>query len=196
MRKIIVAAVFFAAFGAIAGPLGLNKGMTLEELKKQGAFVSGNQQFVYTAKTIASGHPDFESYTVILTPEQGLCKIQAVSKDIDTSSFGNELQGKYRELVGALSKKYGAPGKDYDFLRAGSIWKEPQYWMMGLLKKERNLDAFWSKPENNDLPDFLGTVSLSAYALSGSKGAIKLSYDFDNIDACMETFKSKKNSSL
>ncbi|MBK8362094.1 MAG: hypothetical protein IPL15_25355 [Comamonadaceae bacterium] len=78
--------------------------MTLEELKKQGAFVSGNQQFVYTAKTIASGHPDFESYTVILTPEQGLCKIQAVSKDIDTSSFGNELQGKYRELVGALSK--------------------------------------------------------------------------------------------
>jgi hypothetical protein len=196
LRKIIVAAAFFAAFSAIAGPLGLNKGMTLNELKKQGAFVSGSQQFVYTAKTITSGHPDFESYTVILTPEQGLCKIQAVSKDIDTSSFGNELQGKYRELVGALSKKYGAPGKDFDFLMAGSIWKEPQYWMMGLLKKERNLDAFWSKPENNDLPDSLGSVALNTYALSGSKGFIKLIYDFDNIDACMEVLKSKKNSSL
>lgn len=196
MRKIIVAAAFFAAFSAIAGPLGLNKGMTLNELKKQGAFVSGSQQFVYTAKTITSGHPDFESYTVILTPEQGLCKIQAVSKGIDTSSFGNELQEKYRELVGALSKKYGAPGKDFDILRAGSIWKEPQYWMMGLLKKERNLDAFWSKPENNDLPDSLGSVALNTYALSGSKGFIKLIYDFDNIDACMEVLKSKKNSSL
>ena len=196
MRKIIVAAAFFAAFGAIAGPLGLNKGMTLEELKKQGAFVSGSQQFFYTAKTITSGHPDFESYTVILTPEQGLCKIHAVSKDIDTSAFGNELQGKYRELVGALSKKYGAPGKDFDFLRAGSIWKEPQYWMMSLLKQERNLDAFWSKPENNNLPDSLGSIAVNTYALSGSKGFIKLIYDFDNIEACVEMLKSKKNSSL
>ena len=196
LKRIIFAAAFFAAFGVIAGPLGLNKGMTLEELKKQGAFVAGNQQFVYTAKTITNGHPDFESYTVILTPEQGLCKIQAASKDIDTSSFGNELQGKYRDLVGALSQKYGAPGKDFDFLRAGSIWKEPQYWMMGLLKKERNLDAFWSKPENNNLPDSLSSVALNTYALSGSKGFIKLGYEFDNIDACIEVLKSKKNSSL
>lgn len=196
MRRIIVAAAFFAAFGAIAGPLGLSKGITLEELKKQGAFAPGNQQFVYTAKTIANGHPDFDSYTVVLTPEQGLCKIQAVSKDIETSSFGTELEGKYKSLVDAMSGKYGAPRKNYDFLRSGSIWKESQYWMMGLLKKERTLTAFWSKPENDNLPDSIHSIIVETLALSGSKGYIKLGYEFDNLDACMAVLQAKKNSSL
>jgi hypothetical protein len=196
LRKIVVAAAFFAAFGAIAGPLGLSKGMTLEELKKQGAFVSGNQQFVYTAKTITSGHPDFESYTVVLTPEQGLCKIQAVSKDIETSSFGTELEGKYNGLVEAMSGKYGAPGKNFNFLRSESSWKEPQYWMMGLLKKERRLIAFWNKPENNNLPDSLQLIMIETLPLSGSKGFLKLVYEFDNIDACVAVLQAKKNSSL
>lgn len=196
MRKIIVVAALFAAFGAIAGPLGLNKGMTLEELKKQGAFISGNEPFVYTAKTIASGHPDFELYSVLLTPEQGLCKIQAAGKNIDTSSFGSELQEKHRELVGALSKKYGAPSNEFNYLKAGSIWNEPQDWMMGLLKKERNLDAYWTKSDKSNLSDSLEAVSVNTQALSGSKGYIRLSYDFDNIGACMEALKSKKNSTL
>lgn len=196
MRKIIVAAALFAAFGAIAGPLGLNKGMTLEELKKQGAFISGNEPFVYTAKTIASGHPDFALYTAVLTPEHGLCKIQVASKNIDTSSFGSELQEKHSELVRALSKKYGAPTKEFNFLKAGSIWNEPRDWMMGLLKKERSLSAFWITSDNNNLADSLKVIFLLSHALSDSKGYISLGYDFDNTDACMEVVRSKKNSTL
>lgn len=196
MRKIIVATAFFAAFGAIAGPLGLSKGMTLEELKKQGPFVSGNQPFIYIAKTIATGHPDFVLYIALLTPGQGLCKIQAVSKDVDTSSFGSELQEKHRDLVGVLSKKYGAPTNEFNALKAGSIWNEPKDWMMGLLRKERNLDAFWSKSDKNNLSDSLEAVSLNAEASSNGKGKIKLRYDFDNVDACVEAFNSKKNSNL
>lgn len=196
MRKIIIAAAFFAAFSAIAGPLGLNKGMTLEEIKKQGDFVSENQPFIYTAKTIASGHPDFGSYLVILTPEQGLCKILAISKDIETSGFGTELEGKYKSLMDAMSGKYETPGKNYDFLRSGSIWKEPQYWMMGLLKKDRTLSAYWSKPENNNLPDSLKSVLIEALPRSGSKGYLTIAYEFDNIDACVAVLRAKKNSNL
>ena len=188
-------AVFIAA-NAVAGPLGLNKGMTLEELKKQGAFSPVGQQYVYTSKTLASGHTDFDLYTVILTPEQGLCKIQASSKEIDTSSFGTELESKYRRLIDAMSEKYGPPGKNFDFLSAGSLWEEPQYWMMALLKKERTLSAFWSAPVNNNLPDSIQSITIESYALSGSTGYIRLSYEFDNIDACIKVVKSKENSTL
>ena len=196
MRKIIVAAACFIAFSAVAGPLGLNKGMTLEELNKHGSFTPAGQQFVYTSKTLTNGHPDFESYTVILTPEHGLCKLQAAGKNIDSSSYGTELESKFKDLISAMTGKYGSPGKNYDFLRSGSIWNEPKDWMMGLLKKERTLTAFWAPPENSNMPDSLKTIMVEAIALSGSKGYIKLGYDFDNVSECLETLKAKKNSSL
>lgn len=196
MRKTIVAATFFAAFSAIAGPFGLNKGMTLEELKKHGNFTPAGQPFVYTSKTLTNGHPDFEVYTVVLTPEHGLCKIQAVGSNIDSSSYGSELESKFKDLTSAMAGKYGSQGRNFDFLRSGSIWNEPKDWMMGLLKKERTLTTFWSPPESQNLPDSLATIVVEAIALSGSKGYIKLGYDFDNISGCLETLKAKKNSNL
>lgn len=196
MKKLLIAATFFATATVIAGPLGLSKGMTLQELKKQGTFAPSNEPFIYTAKKIANGHPDFESYTVIVTPEQGLCKMQALSKDIETSSFGTELESKYQTLTNALSEKYGTPTKNYDFLRAGSIWKDSQDWMMGLLKKERTLTAFWINEGNTNFPDSIKSIKVETVALSGSKGYIILGYEFDNLSECMATLKAKQNSNL
>lgn len=196
MRKVIVAAACSIAFGAVAGPLGLNKGMTLAELNKQGSFAPANQPFMYRAKTLANGHPDFEDYTIVLTPEHGLCKIVASGKNIDSSPYGTELEGKFKELVSALTGKYGAPGKNFIGLGSGSIWNQPKDWMMGLLKKERSVAAFWIPPGNAHLPDSLQSIGVEAVALSGSTGYIRLAYEFDNADECMKTLKAKRNSSL
>ncbi len=197
MTKIFVTIILFiASFPAVAGPFGLSKGMTLEEAKKYGDFVSGNSPFVYTAKTLAGGHPDFESYSIILTPQQGLCKIQASGKDVNTSAFGDELKAKHIEFVKALSNKYGSPGNNYDFLRLGSIWKDPQDWMMALLKKERTLASYWSSPERTNLPDSLLSIELVTAALSGSKGYLRLSYEFNNLDACLLVLNAKKDANL
>lgn len=197
MTKILVTVILVvASFSAVAGPFGLSKGMTLEEVKKYGAFVSGDSPFTYTAKTLSNGHPDFEIYSIILTPQQGLCKIQTAGKDVKTSSFGSELKEKHNDLVKALSNKYGSPGNNFDFLRTGSIWKDPQDWMMALLKKERTLASYWSPPERTNLPDSLLTIQLEAAASSGSTGYIRLGYEFDNLDACIAVLKEKKNSNL
>jgi len=197
MTKILVTVILVvASFSAVAGPFGLSKGMTLEEVKKYGAFVSGDSPFTYTAKTLSNGHPDFEIYSIILTPQQGLCKIQAAGKDVKTSSFGSELKEKHNDLVKALSNKYGSPGNNFDFLRTGSIWKDPQDWMMALLKKERTLASYWSPPERTNLPDSVLSIQLEAAASSGSTGYIRLGYEFDNLDACLAVLKEKKNSNL
>ena len=197
MTKIFVTIiVFIASFSAVAGPFGLSKGMTLEEVKKYGAFVSGDSPFMYTAKTLSNGHPDFESYSIILTPQQGLCKIQAGGKDVKTSSFGSELKEKHNDFVKALTNKYGSPGNNFDYLKSGSIWKDRQDWMMSLLKKERRLASYWASPERTDLPDSISGIELEAAASSGSTGYIRLGYEFDNFDACIAVVEEKKNSNL
>jgi hypothetical protein len=196
MRNLIFLSIFFASFSAFSTPLGMSKGMSLEDLKKQGDFVRGKQNFVYTAKTILSGHPDFNTYTAVLTPEHGLCSIQAVTHDIDTSGFGIELKAKFENIIQAVSEKYGEPGKIIDRLRSGSTWKEPQFWMMGLIRKDRDLVAFWSEPEYKNLPFSLSTIMIDALPRASNKGFLKIVYEFDNFDDCMKVIESKKNSNL
>jgi hypothetical protein len=196
LRKIIVAAAYFIAFSAVAGPFGLNKGMTIAELNKHGNFMPTNQQFVYASNTLINGHPDFMSYFVVLTPEHGLCKIEAFTKDIDASPYGTELEDRFKELISALTEKYGAPGKSLNFLRSGSVWKEPRDWMMSLLKKERTVMAFWAAPEILNLPDALQIIMVNVTPVSSSKGYLKLGYEFDNANECLAKLRAKKNSNL
>lgn len=145
---------------------------------------------------LVSGHPDFEAYTVILTPEQGLCNLEAIGKNIDSSSYGTELEGKYKTLISAMTVKYGKPYKNFNFLRSGSIWNEPKYWMMGLLKKERRLIAFWAEPGNVNMTDSLTAITVEALPLSGSKGYININYEFSNASECLEIVKTKRNTNL
>ena len=144
---------------------------------------------------LKDGHPDFEFYSVVVTPEHGLCKLTLAGNDVATSTFGTELKNKFEDLLSALNGKYGPPSNSFDFLRAGSIWNEPRDWMMGLLRKERTLASFWGG-RNTTLPDFLQSISITASALSTTKAFIRISYEFDNIDACMQTLKTKRNSKL
>lgn len=198
MKKIIFTAAIFAALslGAIAGPLGLTKGMTLEQLQKKGALVEGTQTFTYTAKNLASGHPDFESYMFVVTPEHGLCKVVALGKTINTNVFGADVKSEYESLLNAITAKYGAPSSTFDTLLAGSIWRDPNDWMMGLFKKERNLTSYWTLSTIKNLPDSLQSIMISASGLSPNKGYIHLGYEFDNFDKCKKSIEAKTNANL
>ncbi len=170
--------------------------MTLEELQQQGTFTPTAQKFTYKSKTLASGHPDFESYLAILTPEHGLCKLVAQGKNIDSNAYGTELEGRYKDLLAAVKLKYGAPAREFNFIAGGSIWREPRDWMMSLLKTERKLIAFWALPENKNLPDSINVINVKAVALSQSMGYLVLGYEFDNSDQCLDMISAKKNSNL
>lgn len=145
---------------------------------------------------MSTGHPDFEFYSVILTPEQGLCKITAVGKDIRSSSQGTEVEEEFKSKVEALTEKYGEPENKHNFLKSGSLWKERQYWMMGLLKKERIISAFWGPKKNKNLPDSIDSIEIHADATNSETAYITIAYEFDNFDSCIKTLRTKKNSSL
>ena len=177
----------------MAGPFGLEMGMTLEQLKKQFT-VEEMSPGVYKTSSVPNPHPDLVFYRLAITPEHGLCKIMTGTGAVTTSAYGSELRGRYNSFKSALTAKYGE-GAELDFLRSGSIWQEPRYWMMGLLKKERKLITFWAE-KNKPTIDNLKSVMVEANAVNVETGFVTVGYEFENAGACLAAMQKAKNSSL
>jgi hypothetical protein len=220
MKKLAVVAVFGLMSQAFAGPFGLSQGLPIDEVVKLGQFVPGEGTYTYVAKSVLSGHPDFDSYSILLTPKQGLCSVIAVSKDIYSDAYGHQLKRKFNELTSALSQKYGYPQISFDFSRTfdlsqsygfwklDGIWIEDNTWMNSLLDRTRTLNATWEEANRNNingewiatsnllLPDSLIRIRLNALARSANRGYMRLEYRFSNYAACVEAVDLKKNSNL
>ena len=220
MKKLAVVAAFGLMSQAFAGPFGLSQGLSLEDVAKLGQFVPGEGIYTYAAKTVTNGQPDFDTYSILLTPKQGLCSVVAVSKDIYSNALGHQLKRKFYELTSALSHKYGYPqysfdlsrtfdfSKNYGFWNLDGMWIEDNAWMDGLLNRSRTLDATWEETNritvseesiptpNLILPDSLVRIRLNALARSASRGYMRLEYRFSNYAACVAAVDLKKNSNL
>jgi hypothetical protein len=159
------------------GPFGLHRGMTQEQVIQivgEDAVIKTKDDLLIVL-TVPRPHPAFENYVLIFSPNDGLLQIAALGNDITTSVFGDVLQNSFIEIRSAISQTYGKPECNYDYLRAGSIWKEPQDWMMGLFRGERHLFTGWNK----SLPNGIQRISLLAQAPSTETGFLTLSYEFE-----------------
>lgn len=179
---------------ALAGPFGLEMGTTLEKLQKQFS-VEQKEPFRYQLSGVPQPHATFYRYTIVLTPAQGLCKVQAISDVIRTSAYGEGLREEFGRIEGALTTKYGSSNKRFDALKPGSIWREPRDWMMSLLKKERHLSIFWSVG-TTPLPDNISGIMLQGHAATQEAAALSLAYEFTNWAECAATMKAATNAPL
>lgn len=194
MKKLLLLAGFLLCAGtAWSGPFGLSKGMSVEQVRALGPLEpSKTTPYAYAAKSLRDGHDAFEAYSFLITPEDGLCKVTAIGKDVKTSVYGDELKRAFTGLADALAEKYGRPSNQYDFLRSGSMWNEPKDFMMGLVRKERTLSWYWM----GGLPDELQSIAIEARGISASAGFISLSYEFQGSDACVDKATSRRNRNL
>jgi hypothetical protein len=193
MRRLAISLAALLHAAASAGPLGLDMGAKLDDLQSKSTLVA-TAPYQYKTSKLPSGHPDFNDYRFVITPQHGLCRITAWTPPITSSVYGTELLSVFDRLHAALTTKYGA-GKRYDFLKTGSMWKELNEWMTALLKKERNLAAFWTK-QDLPLPDNIEGIKLEAVAGSNSAGMISLSYEFTNGSECLNWIRSQNDSVL
>lgn len=180
------------------GPFGLEAGLTQKNIEDMiGAKLKPLPDSVnlYTSDKLPKQNADFEMYGLLISPKAGLCQIRALGKNIDTDSYGLALKSKFEELSNSLSSLYGK-AETTDLLLAGSIWKEPQDWMMGLNKKERFLSATWKGAKETPLKNNIDTISIEARANSSSKGYVYLQYSFTNDDVCQAEIEGAKKSSL
>lgn len=180
-RKFIVFAVlaFYSFVPVFAGPFGLDMGMTLAQIQQKTGKVPVLSQDDLYEIVPPNANNLFESYMVRVHPKYGIYSIRAIGKDITTTGYGYEVKSTFNDLVASIGKSYGKY-KKFDYLQARSIWDEPNDFMMGLVRKERTLAAFWDKEEQSTLPNDISEISVAAYGLSSSKGYIVLIYNSPN----------------
>ncbi len=181
------------------GPFGLQEGLTLKNIEDMTGSkpipIEGSTN-LYSISTVPKPNSDFEGFGLLISPTVGLCQIRALGKTIQSDSYGLNIKQKFDDLDQILTSKYGA-GKKTDFLLSGSIWKEPQDWVMGLKQQERFLMKDWKNAEQTAMKESnLSEVGIQARAVDANSGYIFLEYDFKNTPACTAELESKKKSSL
>jgi hypothetical protein len=147
--------------------------------------------FLFEITTVPKPHADFELYMAEVTPRSGVCFVKALSKDVPTSIYGEELRAKFDQIKAQIESVHGK-ATVLDHLRAGSIWNEPRDWMMGMLKKERVLFARWSPDDGLIMKYGIKEIILIASALSTEKGFIGVEYYFTNYDRCEAEVKDNQ----
>lgn len=172
-------------------PFGFHYGSSKADVIKQlgnSAVTKVSQDGVaVTFKTAPKPHPDFEAYTLFFSPTQGLLKVIAVGKDIETGDDGAELRKAYGGLKSGLEAKYGQP-QDLDNCKEEGVACEARFFMMELKQNNRNLFSIWQAEKTG--------IILEAKALGINKGYLVLSYEFQGWNEFVDNLNKKKDSVL
>ncbi len=174
------------------GPFGLTMGMKLSAFKNDLKEIGSNN---YETSEVPNKHSAFFSYLLLIGPKNGLCKIVALGKPFNTSIYGDEIKSNFENMESKLNNAYGK-NKKYDFLRSGSIWSESSDWMMGLLKGERYLSAYWGEEHGSKLKANISSISLNGEATSRDRGTLILAYEFYNLKKCKEEKDNSEDGAL
>jgi hypothetical protein len=181
---------------AEVGPFGFRQGMTLAELQKVSKLEPASSPHMYRMRAAPKSHSAFEKYLVIVSPKHGLCKAIGIGEDISVNSFGEELISAFGKVESALKSKYGEESLKLDSVRPGSIWHEPNEWMMALKLHERVLTTVWTIEKGATLPPDIDTIGLEAKANSRSEGYVTLAVEFKNFDRCKAEYEQKRDDAL
>ena len=173
-----------------AAPFGLTMGMSEKAVRALVRLDSvKGQRGVFTAARLPKSLSDFESYQLVISPKQGLCKMAAVGRDIRAGAYGTDLLLTFNNISDMVSERYGQ-GERIDHVLAGSMWDQPRDWMMGLRQKERTLSTMWDAEEGSRIPVTIKAIVLEASALSGETGFLRLSFEFTNFTSCLAELKA------
>ena len=134
-RLIVVSAISILSIATSlptqAGSFGLCMGMSIEQIDPKAKEIAPGK---FLTTNVPKSHSSFEQYIVQIGKENGLCWIKAIDKNVQTSSYGIEIKSEFKSMNSKLSKVYGT-SETTDLLLPGSIWNEPNDFMMALIKK-------------------------------------------------------------
>jgi hypothetical protein len=177
------------------GPFGVAQGANLGNFKDPTP-IDGAPGY-YKIQQVPQPYPGMEFYTIQATNQHGICMVKAIGSTIASDAFGGSLKSAADKLHDDVEERYGK-SKKVDFVMPGSIWNDPQDWMMGLYKGERHYAYLWEKPANADekIWRHVKAVMVQASAVDNQKGYVLIEYDFDNEAECDKDLKKKAATGL
>lgn len=182
MKKILlVSSLIFLSISIFAAPFGLKMGMTLEDITE---VCSGTEpkhiehDCYYISPT--KKHPLFKRYIAFVDNEKGLYCLKAISNDIQTNKYGEELKNEFANIKERISKTYGKP-RIIDKLEPDYLHKDEKYWLYAIEEGGRTYAAVWQSNSKTQLKDDLTYITIYVSSKSYmNTGWITLQYDFLN----------------
>jgi hypothetical protein len=178
------------------GPFGLQGGLGIADVRQSVPDLVVNEEtpMWYSASSVPTPHPSFESYQLQFAEKSGLCALVGIGKDIPTGDSGAEVKLAFDSLTSALSERYGK-GKRYDFF-SGAGSGSAEYWMMYLNQKDQTLAMTWDKSTGANLPPSISNILVQAHATDTNTGFVNLRYEFANMSDCADQEKAEKDKAL
>ncbi len=124
--------------------------------------------------------PEFDSFLLIVGNDSGLVKLIATGKDIEDDPAGHLMKTQFATIRTDLSKGYGDPSDNFDFLDAKATHRAPNQFMLSLTNTERTLAAYWTK---KDFGNQISSISLSGNGLGDDTGYLSVEYEFTGYHA-------------
>jgi len=181
---------FLSPSSSLAGPFGfdLSTAPDTRHCKKL-----ADRPLYYKCETAPRLHSDFEYVVIKYHPEIGLCMLKGVGRNVDTNLFGSDLKIRLEKISNQVSSIYGEPSEVVDFLFPGSIWDEPEDYMMSLVEGERLTFTTWDvDPEVHSF----NKVGVMQSALRRDTGYVSIEYYFPKNDDCNEIIDNNEASSF
>jgi hypothetical protein len=175
---------------AADGAFGIAMGQSVDDLN-----ATAVEAGWYKTTSPPKPHRLFPEVVVQATPKQGVCFVKGVGENFNSDSFGSEVRSRMNTVAEQIALKYGQPTTT-DFLMPGSIWNEPDDWMMGLLKGERFYTISWDSKGNTGSLRSLRSIALVVSATSSDTAWIGLEYYFKNEDNCDREIAQMEAASL
>ncbi|MCH9651038.1 MAG: hypothetical protein K0U98_22635 [Deltaproteobacteria bacterium] len=173
----------------VPGAYSLTAGMSLEQVQEIAGELQQLNPFTYVADSLPGSHGELETFAMVITPEEGLCRLQATSAVIVDGGDGTVVREKFDRLFEVL---WGTHGKHQvvSTLLADSAYQAPHEWMTALLEKEQVLMTLWTLDDGSKLSGGLESIVLSARALKPTEGFLNIDYTFSNWPGCQGRLES------
>lgn len=163
---------------AIAGPFGVDEGMSASSLPEATEF----SRWMYSFKP-EKAHRLFAEHFVSATPQHGVCLVGAVGHPQQNDRFGEKVRNLFLDIRAQLTAIYGPPTKEVDILKPGSIYRDPNDWVAAVKHNERLYEAVWGN-ETTVLKDKIVQIWLRVDARLHDESKLFIRYTFSNIAGC------------
>lgn len=175
------------------GPFGFTCGANKQAISTMVGPLKEEGVNQYSTATAPTPFPNVGYYLLTISPTQGLLKIAAETNDIDTDTTGADLINQFHTIEAELTKQYGKPTRQEDFLKPGSIWAGEDEWTLSYMKKERTLASHWVfTPANHCVT----SIDMTAEVANQTTGAILIGFEFNGYVPTPESPGKKKNAAL
>jgi hypothetical protein len=175
------------------GPFGFTCGASSQAISRLVGPLKPEGVDQYSTATAPTPFPNVSYYLLTISPTQGLVKVSAETNDIDTDTTGVDLIHQFHTVEAELTRQYGKPIRQEDFLKPGSVWAGEDEWTLSYLKKERTLASHWVfTPASHCIT----SIDLTVEVANQTTGAILVDFDFKGYVPTQDNPGKKKNASM